>query len=91
MYSPVDAKNKLHLYTSKTRDKNRNITFIRSIYVTILVLISKWMKVLNDRTSTVSMTKKVNKQASAKLIDVIDNISAGPPLNPTIRKIFTNR
>jgi hypothetical protein len=33
----------------------------------------------------------VNKQASAKPMDVIVNTSAGPPFKVTVRKIFTNR
>jgi len=46
---------------------------------------------LYERTLTMSKESDMNMQASAKLMDVIDNISAGSPLKCTILNIFTNR
>jgi hypothetical protein len=45
----------------------------------------------NERILIMSKEQYVNMQASAKLMDVIENISAGSPLKCTIRYIFTNR
>ena len=45
----------------------------------------------DDITLTMSKISAVNMQASAKLMDVIDNISAEPPFKVTMRKIFANR
>jgi hypothetical protein len=45
----------------------------------------------DERLLIVSKNKTVIMQASAKLMDVMDNISAGSPLKCTILNIFTNR
>ena len=45
----------------------------------------------NDINLMMSKISAEIKQASAKLMDVIDNTSAEPPLKATIRKILINR